>query len=320
MNGQIFVISPTCVATGGTELLQQLCKVLNNNNIKASMFYTEEYNNSPVYKRFSFYNNPISKKIIDSPNNIVIVNETQTKYLKKIKKAKKYLWWLSVDNYFGSLKNKTDFLHKLYYFIKDFFYQKEFKTCKHLVQSYYAYLFLKRKKINDKNIYYLSDYLNDEYVQNAHNYELSNKQNIIVYNPKKGIDFTKLLMKEIKEYQWIPIENMTPDAVSLTLRKSKVYIDFGNHPGKDRIPREAAISGCCIITGRRGAANNDFDLNIPNKYKFIDDESEIKNIHNCINDCMNNFKMNYEKFNTYRNEILKEENKFQEDVLKIFKI
>lgn len=31
----------------------------------------------------------------------------------------------------------------------------------------------------------------------------------------------------------------------LTMRKAKVYIDFGFHPGKDRIPREAVMCGAC---------------------------------------------------------------------------
>lgn len=58
------------------------------------------------------------------------------------------------------------------------------------------------------------------------------------------------------------------------MSKSKVYIDFGNHPGKDRIPREAAISGCIVITGKRGAAAFAEDVCIPETYKF--DESCAK--------------------------------------------
>ena len=47
---------------------------------------------------------------------------------------------------------------------------------------------------------------------------------------------------------------MTPEQVVDLMSESKVYIDFGNHPGKDRIPREAVINGCCVITGVRGSA------------------------------------------------------------------
>jgi hypothetical protein len=47
-----------------------------------------------------------------------------------------------------------------------------------------------------------------------------------------------------------------------------VYIDCGHHPGKDRMPREAAAAGCCIITSRSGAAGNELDTPIDDCYKF----------------------------------------------------
>ena len=51
------------------------------------------------------------------------------------------------------------------------------------------------------------------------------------------------------------------------MMESKVYIDFGNHLGKDRIPREVA-SGCCIITGKTGADKYKEDVYIGEKFKF----------------------------------------------------
>lgn len=50
--------------------------------------------------------------------------------------------------------------------------------------------------------------------------------------------------------------------------ESMIYIDFGEHPGKDRIPREAAMRDLIVITGRDGAAVNDVDVSIPKKYKI----------------------------------------------------
>ena len=48
---------------------------------------------------------------------------------------------------------------------------------------------------------------------------------------------------------------MTSKEVQELLSKCKVYIDFGHFPGKDRVPREAAMCNCCIITGKYGASN-----------------------------------------------------------------
>ena len=52
---------------------------------------------------------------------------------------------------------------------------------------------------------------------------------------------------------------------------AKVYVDFGNHPGKDRIPREAALCGCRVVTNLRGAAAYREDVELDDCLKF--DES-----------------------------------------------
>ena len=49
---------------------------------------------------------------------------------------------------------------------------------------------------------------------------------------------------------------------------AKLYIDFGHHPGKDRLPREAAVHGCCVVTSRYGSAANSVDVPISERYKL----------------------------------------------------
>ena len=47
-----------------------------------------------------------------------------------------------------------------------------------------------------------------------------------------------------------------------------IYIDFGHHPDKERLPREAAIHGCIVITGLCGSAANSQDVPLPNYLKL----------------------------------------------------
>ena len=95
---------------------------------------------------------------------------------------------------------------------------------------------------------------------------------------------------------------------------SKVYIDFGNHPGKDRIPREAATCGCLIVTGTKGAAANDYDVCIPRKYKFDDKDENISKIVAQIQDLLENYS-NYRKdYDLYRKSILSEEDTFEKEI------
>lgn len=77
---------------------------------------------------------------------------------------------------------------------------------------------------------------------------------------------------------------MTNEMVVETLQRVKFYIDFGNHPGKDRIPRGVAIWECCIITGKRGSAKYFEDVFISAEFKFDDIEINIPKIVSKIND------------------------------------
>ena len=90
----------------------------------------------------------------------------------------------------------------------------------------------------------------------------------VAYNPKKGKAVTAALIAAHPEIRFVPIANLTPAGVVDLLRRSALYIDFGHHPGKDRLPREAAMAGCCVVTGRRGSAANPVDIPIPQKYKL----------------------------------------------------
>ena len=61
---------------------------------------------------------------------------------------------------------------------------------------------------------------------------------------------------------------LSPEQVQAMLKKAKVYIDFGGHPGMDRIPREAALAGCIVVTNREGSAAFRQDVPIPSQYKI----------------------------------------------------
>ena len=313
----IYILSITNVATGGTELLQQFCFKLREVGVNAFMYYvTNDFEGSVVQLKFKEYNNPKVDKIVDSKNNILVIPEVAIDSTFQFKEIEKFIWWLSVDNYYGALKAQNNLIKKLYYQFKDLRNNKLlFSSCKHLVQSEYARLFLtKEKNVENKSIRYLSDYLNNVFINSAINNQSSVKKNAILYNPKKGFEFTARLIENITEYEWIPLQNLTTRQMSRLLSECKVYIDFGNHPGKDRIPREAAISGCCVITGKRGASANDLDVRIPEKYKFEDSNENISLIHNQISDCMNNYENSGKDFEEYRQMIIKEEENFIKDI------
>lgn len=318
MYKKIYIFSPSTQATGGTELLQQLCYKLNSKGQNASMFYTTPYENSPVKQVFEpRYNNPFGTEIEDAPNNIMIVSEAAMYLLVKYKKIQKAVWWLSVDFYGGSFRLPADRLHMIFYYLSDKIYSCFDKKWIHLVQSEYAFNYcIEERHIPENNVYRLSDYLSKAFIENSNKVQSSGRKDVVLYNPKKGYAFTKKLMSAAPEIEWTPIQNMTSDQIVDLMHHSKVYMDFGQHPGKDRIPREAAISGCCVITGLRGAAKNSVDIPIPNKYKFSEDNiteiiSMIKHVFDNFEDCSIDYKQ-------YKHKIISEETVFENEVQSTF--
>lgn len=313
---KIYIACPANFATGGPELLHQLCHKLNTFGYEAYMYYYNAKKNlNPIHERFIKYNTEFVKEIEDCADNILIVPEVVINLLKHYKNVRKIIWWLSVDNYFLP-KDSIKYKLKSVFGVRDFNYKDE--NVIHLAQSHYAIDFLKNEKISSERIFYLSDYLNNTFIKNSIKNIKKDKMDYILYNPKKGYEFTKKIIEKAPNLMWKKIENMTPEQVVDLMSKSKVYIDFGNHPGKDRIPREAAINGCCVITGVRGSARFQEDVPLDSDFKFEDSEENIEKIINKIYLLLNNYDEEQKRFDYYRSIIMKEEDLFEKDVKLIF--
>lgn len=327
----IYIYSPSSVVTGGSELLHQLCNSLNNRGYNAFMVYYPD-NSADIPVPYIHYNVSCSKSVTDESQNVLILPEAFIDLGFKFKKLKKVHWWLSVDNFFIlsilfispiiylKLWRKL-FIKSIGAKIKYFFHTRKtgrvallsYNYIKdpnilNLVQSKYAYEFLKEKKF--KNISYLSDYINNSF--NIGDDTVRN--NVILYNPKKGIEFTKTLIAKFSQFKWIPIENMTYDQVNDLMTKSKLYVDFGNHPGKDRMPREAVLSGMCIITGIQGSAAYFDDVSILSKYKFDESKFDESRFEITINSIFENFEQEYTNFLEYKKLIQNSEHIFDNEV------
>lgn len=322
-NSKIYVACPANIATGGPELLHQLVYELTKLGRNAFMFYYKCGKENPVHSAYKKYNNRFVDEIDDDTANILIVPEVNTGMIEQYKNIQKVIWWLSVDNYYDRFGSRSWYKRLLKRIFAPIFKQKySFDPndgVHHFVQSEYAYQFLKSKNIHQ--IAYLSDYLNEFFIQEQLENITKEKENIVIYNPKKGIEFTQKLMSEAgDDIQFIPLQDMTREEVAETLSKAKVYIDFGNHPGKDRIPREAAISGCCVITNKQGSAKYFEDVMIDDIYKFEDKPENIGIIIKKIKECFINYDENNEQFNFYRAKIKNEQSVFIEEVKNIFAV
>ena len=339
VNTVIYVHTPSGITTGGVELLHQLVSCLYDNGKEAYVVFSGKGKHEicPEYQKYNVKAIEESA-IIDSPQNIEVYPETMGKLLhENHKSTQKFFWWLSVDNYYSGHKtysmslwdvyhwDKREFKYLLKHYVKMFLWGKneykdkialsDFKNKNILFgyQSEYIRQHLLQRGIT--NLVPLMDYINTDFIKDIN---IEDRENIVLYNPSKGFEFTKKLIVYAPDIKWIALHGFTRNQMIEVLQKAKVYIDFGNHPGKDRLPRECAINGCCIITGKRGAAFYQQDVDIPPEYKFDDNESEVENILFKIKDTLSNYSTSINDFEHYRNKIKKEEKEFKEQIKKIF--
>ena len=324
---KVYVVCPAAKKTGGLELLHQLVFTLNAIGVNSTIAYTtikkNEEPTNEAYKKYVTEYIPF-EKIEDNEKYLVIISEHQIELMNGFKKAEVAIWWLSVDNYqkvYEPFKAyKLLGLKGIAWYVKHCRWQYRVSKIKkeikyNLAQSFYAIDYLKNNGFS--NIVYLSDYINTDYLNVKIN-KNKVREDIVLYNPKKGKKFSDYLISLDSSIKWIPLIDLNNEQVKELLLSSKVYVDFGNHPGKDRFPREAAMCGCCVITDKKGSAKFYEDVSISNKYKFEDKKKYGEAILNCIRYCFDNYEICFEDFNDYRNIILCEKEKFVKDVKEIF--
>lgn len=320
---KVYVVCPPYYKTGGTELAHQLVKELNDIGRQAMITYygKAEREINPVFFEYvdSFCN---IEDVEDKDHNIIVFPEIVPEMEKLFYNIQKCVWWMSVDNYLAThnlecYARNNGYFKTLRHVLKGKFKLNSDvinKNIMHLYQSEYARLFLKERGI--VNYDRLSDYINDDYLNNS--ILDTERENIILYNPRKGFKFTKKIIQCAKDCQFVALENFTNSEVKSLLNKSKVYIDFGNHPGKDRFPREAAICGCCVITGKDGAAGNELDIPIEDDFKVDAKEENIGLVCDIIRKCLDNYETETRRFENYREFIRKEHSVFCDDVRRLF--
>lgn len=297
------------LATGGTELLHQFSRCLSDNGIESYMIYPDADSiKCPTPETFLKYGVKYVNRYVDDYDAVLVLAETQVHLARECVKGTVMLWWLSVDNYL--LSYREQFKRESF----DLFDLKSRKNILHFVQSQYAKEFLE-KYMGIANSHFLMDYINDDIMeaaalcQNAYD-----RKNICLYNPKKGYETLKPIMDSCREdIKWMPLTGYTPAEMAELMCQAKLYVDFGHHPGKDRIPREAAICGCCILTNRMGSAAYQEDVGIPECYK-IEDTGNISLVLDKIYDLVDYYEERKEEYSGYRAIVAGEKAGFMKDL------
>lgn len=280
---EIQILIPGGGFYGGIESLHQLAHLINKIKYPVSVVYVPKYQNFSktnfiLNKNLKNYKIRIKNKIIDNKNVLVIVPETFTGYLSKIYNAKKCIYWLSIDNYLFKKKKDASILNIFINFISSIKFLSKYLSLDlylpqltydrikrdkifNLCQSRYAFDYL--KKNNMKNLNMIIDYIP------IRNFKKYKKKIDIILNSNKGYQFNELFKKQYNNILNIQyLKNLNLVQTQKVIAKSKLFIDFGNHPGRDRIPRETVIQKTNLFVMNRGSANYYQDVPISKYYKF----------------------------------------------------
>lgn len=323
----VLVACPGNAMTAGPEAIHQLVADLNRIGQPASVVYFPFNQQFETPKPYISYRAPVTS-YRDEVNDLFIFPEIVTTFALKIKNAKAAIWWMSVNNftcnrYGNPLRDRFRYFKNLMRGLRPWKGMKALQHLQHFAQSYYALEFLSAHNIFAR---LLSDpipgYTTKNYINNLQDLlHTSPRQNIILYNPKKGQKVIALLKNAYPQWQFFGLEGFNREQLAKNFLKSKIYIDFGHHPGKDRLPREAGIHGCCVITGLLGSALNNIDVNIPPEFKLDQNSNSFVANFGCIvGNIFENFEICSARFSEYRDSIKKEQDIFDRQIVVIFNV
>jgi hypothetical protein len=306
----------TTLTTGGPESLHNLVYQIGKIGMASEIVYFPFGRHFEVTKGYERYTKN-AHDIDDNSSTLIVLPETLCMLGFSIKHAKVAIWWLSVDH----------FTQRKYYSFRDYFRYlrlavrrhrpyggvKSLKKFIHFSKSTYDEEFLIQNQIEYMR---LTGPISEDFI--ARTPKFQERENVILFNPKKGKDITDYLKNNFKQFTFLPLSNMNYAALMNAYSSSKLYIDFGNHPGKERMPREAALLGCCVITGILGSAQNDFDIPIPKDFKInSNDEDFLNKFEHCVSRVFNEFETTSGLFEYYRNSIKTEPEQQLKDLYKI---
>lgn len=280
----ILLQCPAHVVTGGTESIHNFAAHLNMvRGVNARIMYTGDDLNDPCPDEFAVFGVPYVTELPDGYSGVVIFPEIYANHVThaKYNKCVKSIMWLGVGAFYWHNHGRFDFL--------------KVPNVLHLVKSAYAVDFLRKLGITETvNV---SGGINDAFYDL---YDEKPRSNTILYNPAKADAYTYDLIGACPEYEFKPITGYTRDEVIALMRSSKLYIDFGAHPGRERMPREAVMCGCCILTSKSGSAFYNEDVPIPTRYKFEKLPHSIFAIKRAMRDILNDYDAHVPDFNRIR--------------------
>ena len=306
----VIVLAPSGVTTGGPELLHQLVHEIRELGGEAAIYYLPDPA-AATPDRYLEYKIAVRRSLKLNRSDCLVAPETMLKDIPLFTPAKKLIWWLSYD-FFESQSASRHRRRLANYFRKARVQLLTQLGAGHLFQSYYACHRLSEQRIGGTM---LSDYLSSGPPPSS---AVSERRDVVLYNPKKGMEITERLIQLNPEIVFLPLVNMSKAEIESHMQTAKLYIDFGNHPGKDRLPREAAVNGAVVVVGKRGSAAFHGDVGLPDRYKLDVDDNLWAEFGHLVRTIFSEFETHHSAQNPLRQQIAEERTIFHQQVRTTF--
>jgi len=298
----IMVICPANCATGGPEALHEFASNLNRiDSVNARLWYWNIQSSDPMPEEYKRYGCDYVTDLPQNYSGVLVAPEIWANRVMDYPNCTKAIWWLGVDAY----ANWTP-IEERGAFLKD-------DSIIHIAQSEYAFDFLKRLKV--KRLYKCTDLVNADFYEPYPEMERGNE---VLFNPAKATPFMQHVINECSDVTFWPIKGMTRAEVIEAMRGSKLYVDFGEFPGRERMPREAALCGCCLITSKIGAAAYREDF--AHDYKFDSKTSHLWAIADRIHYVLDHYDECREDFAALRKQLCDDVTRLNEQYQQIMEV
>jgi len=261
---QIIILIPHGVQTGGPEALHQLSDALIRQGHDARVWYVlpsdlaaidQLHRNNGLgpdtalrlqprpntVADYEKYQVRLAEQIVMNADTCVVLAETYVHWLRYFHPCTPMVWWLSIDNAFEYLSVQKINLNAL-----------RSERVLHTYQSGYAHQVI--RALGCTRTLPLSDYTPGALASEG----LPKTDIALNANHKVLYDVGAIAARLERENQCKVhlIRGMSRAQVYEALGRSKLFIDLGNFPGKDRLAREALMRDCCVFALDVGASRD----------------------------------------------------------------
>lgn len=320
---KIQVVCQRQLVSGGAESLHNLVLQLRGIGLRADLVYfpgvgVDEAKASNYFVDYGL----LPTALDDSGETIIIFPETLCMEALKLKHAQAAIWWLSVDNFLrikhGNFWDKWRYFKSVMRRERPFGGLSALRRLRHFSKCRYDEIFLGMHGIHFERI---TGPISYRYIEASKCLDvwLRQKKDLILYSPETPKSIITLVKNELPKVALVEMKGYPSNEMINLYRQAKVFMDFGNHPGQERMPREAALLGCFVITGSRGSASNEEDVPLPSGFKLDESRPAFPaGLTRVLAYCLTKAESSAELFQSYIAMVQRQPQQQQRDLQRIF--